>query len=306
MAAQRCVHSDEEALQLLVDLRSCVSSTSPVQGCITALLVSHQPSESAGGGGGGSTAGAPEGGAGAGRVISFGYNRSLLAATRAGAADEDQRRGRQSHKKNARKANLTTDVHAEADAICSAAATPGTSSGGTTLYVTCVCCENCFALAVAAGVKRIVTPPPPTAEFYGRSRPRLLAMAALHGVELVEVPKDKMPGHRRDSEERDRALVGLLPRGLVRRLGRGADALLPAALRGVGAGAGAHSCAGRGGCGGCGVCGTTKAETEAEAQAVPGSQVTALAPLALGALAGAALVFLCIKSAGTGAERKLA
>ena len=46
-------------------------------------------------------------------------------------------------------------------------------------------------------------------------------MAELHGVELVEVPKAKMPGHRRDSAERDKALEGLLPRGLVRCLGRG-------------------------------------------------------------------------------------
>ena len=226
-ASQRCVQSDEEALQLLVDLRSCVSSTSPVQGCITALLVGRQPSDAPLCGA--NTGPAAEGGVG--RVISYGYNRSLLSATRAGTQDGDQRRGRQSHKKKSRKANLITDVHAEADAICSAAATPGTSSVGATLYVSCVCCEDCFALAVGAGVRRIVTPPPPTADFYGRSRPRLQAMAELHGVELVEVPKDKMPAHRHDSTERDKALETLLPRGIVRRLGRGTDALLPPVLR---------------------------------------------------------------------------
>ena len=231
---------DEVFLRLLVDLRTCIAGQTPVQGCITALLVSA------------ASAATKANEAKEAEVISFGYVRSLLVAHADAVTEQDERR---------RGKLLPTDIHAEADAITSAAASAACPPlAGATLYVSSVCCPDCFALAVGAGVARIVTPPPPSASFYASGKgARTRLIAAAHGVEIVQLApggaaaaatagggdgaaaatarRDGLPPHR-PMAEAAAALERALPARLFRRLGRGGELLEPAALRGAAEGGG--------------------------------------------------------------------
>ena len=77
-----------------------------------------------------------------GVLLTWGYVRSLLV---------DASKGKKSRAK--------VDVHAEADAIATAARN-GVALEGATLFCSSICCVNCFRLVVAAGIKRVVRPAP--------------------------------------------------------------------------------------------------------------------------------------------------
>lgn len=114
---------DEAWLRVVTRARSLCSRASAVSGQCAAIIVRD------------------------GRVLAWGYARSLLCSRRTG-----------------RKATDATDIHAEGDAICTAAKN-GIALEGSTLYCTVICCSNCYGLVVAAGIKRIVTPGPPNEAF---------------------------------------------------------------------------------------------------------------------------------------------
>jgi deoxycytidylate deaminase len=76
-------------------------------------------------------------------------------------------------------------VHAEVAAILSA----GLAANGATLYVTCPVCHRCAAVAIHAGIRRVVTLPAPDglADWYEASFAAAREMFAEAGVECVEV-----------------------------------------------------------------------------------------------------------------------
>jgi len=161
---------DVAMLRLLVDARSRVAHEQrAVNGCIVALAV-HPPSR---------------------EVVSWGYVRSLLHQNRPSGM--------------ARGWRAATDLHAEADCI-SAAARGGASLLGCTLYVSSIPCEACFKLSVAAGVARIVHPPPPNPDFYAKSQRHCKRLAQRHGVAVAAGAE--LPPHR-DCADAD---LGLPPK----------------------------------------------------------------------------------------------
>lgn len=108
-----------------------------------------------------------------GDILTYGFARSLVADKRVN-----------------KKPTHRTDLHAEADAVVTAAMN-GVALEGATLYCTIVCCRTCFALAAGAGIKRIVTPPPPGGDQgYYRSHGRLNAeIARAHHIQVcAELP----------------------------------------------------------------------------------------------------------------------
>ncbi|KAJ1633778.1 hypothetical protein T492DRAFT_537645 [Pavlovales sp. CCMP2436] len=113
-----------------------------------------------------------------GRVLSWGFARSLLRASRAGKKGQDH-----------------ADLHAEADAIC-AAALNGISLEGATIYVTIMCCRSCFALVAGAGISRVVTPPAPSASYTAANAEHNKLIADALGIEICD--DAIMPAYQRD------------------------------------------------------------------------------------------------------------
>lgn len=169
-AQQRLSAEDVALIRLLVDLRSHVAHHQrAVPGCIVAIAVrptaeppSGEDSDVAAAGGRTATSGR-----GKGEVVCWGYVRSMLQEAQL-----------------SRKHRPVTDLHAEGDCV-TAAARHGIALFGATMYVSSIPCLNCFQLMVAAGIKRVVHPPPPHAEFYSKDAPHCLALAKRHGVEVV-------------------------------------------------------------------------------------------------------------------------
>lgn len=145
---------DEQMLRLLVDVRTHFTAQKGVRGGIAALIVQEQTGE----------------------VVSWGFVRSLT---------QDSSRGG--------KQRAVADLHAEADAV-TCAARNGRSCQGATLYCSSICCLNCFRLAAASGIQRVVTPPPPNEGFYSSERRRVRAIAKRHGITVHQ--DAVLPEHR--------------------------------------------------------------------------------------------------------------
>jgi deoxycytidylate deaminase len=168
------------------------------------------------------------------------------------ALDSADRAAGASSKFSRRNSGVATDVHAEADLVASAAR-DGVALRGCTVYVSSICCIACFRLLVAAGVRRIVHPPPPNPGFMIQQAPHCAALASRHGV-VVDMTM-VLPPHRppvRSPEE-----LGLVPKEC--RGWREGDPLLPlpaaaGGATGSGDGRAARSTDGTGGVsgGGCG------------------------------------------------------
>ena len=191
-------NDDRRMLRLLSDLRSSVGSFQrAVRGTIVAIAVqprrarpNHSSSSNSNSSssssssstttttsssgtthatGGGAVVSSPSPG---NDVIAWGYVRSLLS--------EAPRPGRKSKR---RTGGVLTDLHAEADLVASAAR-DGTRLRGSTVYVSSICCQDCFRLLVGAGVERIVHPPPPSPSFMAASAAHCAALASRHGVQV--------------------------------------------------------------------------------------------------------------------------
>jgi len=196
---------DVAMLRLLVDLRSHVARHQrAVPGCIVALAVQPQRQQQHPGNQeeeegkdkqhspiGAEDVSAPvlvvdELGAATGycadagpppRVVCWGYVRSMLRETQ-----------------QSKRYQPVTDLHAESDCVA-AAARNGIRLAGATMYVSSIPCLPCFTTMVAAGVRRVVHPPPPNPEFYARDAAHCLALAERHGVEVIGWAE--LPPHRR-------------------------------------------------------------------------------------------------------------
>jgi dCMP deaminase len=147
--------TDAEWLRLLNNTRSLTSHRSAVSGQCAAVIVRD------------------------GRILSWGWARSLVRAKRPGKRASDR-----------------TDLHAEADAI-TAAARNGISLDGATLYCTIMCCRSCFALVTGAGITRVVTPPAVNHGYQVMHGEVNAEIADLYGMEVCDdavlPPYEKVP-----------------------------------------------------------------------------------------------------------------
>lgn len=82
---------------------------------------------------------------------------------------------------------LRATVHAEADAILNA----GGSAAGATLYCTLFPCANCAALAIRAGISRLVAPDAPTPERWAADMAVAEEILAEAGVEIRRLPLEQ-------------------------------------------------------------------------------------------------------------------
>jgi 2'-phosphotransferase len=149
---------DAAMLRTLVDARSLVARRQrAVNGCIVAVAA-RPPSRD---------------------VIAWGYVRSMLHENRPEGKTKNWR--------------PPTDVHAEADLVASAARS-GRALEGCSVFVSSIPCEACFRLMVAAGVARIVHPPPPRPDFYAKTAKHCKRLAERHNV-VVDADA-ALPKHR--------------------------------------------------------------------------------------------------------------
>jgi len=139
---------DKNVLSMLSDLRVLVCQRNPVKGTIVCIIADVD-----------------------GEILSWGFVRSLTIGMR------DRKR---------KLSGQSTDIHAEADAI-SALVGSGKSMKEASLYVSSVCCKDCFALAVNSGIRRFLFPEPDPS-YYTTHRKRIATMARFHEVTVIETP----------------------------------------------------------------------------------------------------------------------